>query len=113
MMAFGSLMMPTTLNSDIVLPEPDSPTMPTISRGAMRKEIPSTARTSPRSVRNETERSRTSSSAGSAFKAHPRIEYDIDEIDKRIGRDHKKGCVHHIGHDHRQIQVLERVIGQL
>src|ERR1041385_7395982 len=105
-------MSPTTLNSDIVFPEPDSPTMPTISRGAIRNEMPSTARTSPRSVLNETERSRTSSKAGSAFKAHPRIEDDVDQIDERVGRDHKGG-VHYIRHNHRQIEILKCVIGQL
>ena len=37
-----------------LLPEPDSPTMPSTSPGATSNETPSTARTSPSSVRNET-----------------------------------------------------------
>ena len=45
------------------LPEPDSPTMPTVSPGAMSNETPRTASTSPSSVGNVTLRSRTDSSS--------------------------------------------------
>src|SRR2546421_2973051 len=52
-----------------LLPEPDSPTMPSTSPSLTVNEIPSTAWTIPSSVRNETLRSRTSSS-GSAISGH-------------------------------------------
>ena len=45
-----------------VLPEPDSPTMPTTSFSAMSNDTPSTAFTTPRSVVNRTRMSRTDSS---------------------------------------------------
>jgi len=54
--------------TDIIVtlfPEPDSPTMPSVSPGASEMDTPLTALTTPSSVRNETLRSRTSSS-GSA-----------------------------------------------
>ena len=57
-----------------LLPEPDSPTMPSTSPGATSNETPSTARTSPSSVRKETRRSRTSSSGRAQRNAHPRVE---------------------------------------
>src|SRR5919107_1653026 len=102
-------MSPTMLISETVLPEPDSPTMPTISCGATRKETRSTARTNPCSVRKETERSRTSSKGVSAVTAHPWIEDDIGHVDQRVRRHHEEGGVHHIGHDDRQIETLQRV----
>ncbi len=44
-----------------LLPEPDSPTMPSTSPGSSVNETPSTALTTPSSVRNETLRFLTSS----------------------------------------------------
>ena len=44
-----------------LLPEPDSPTMPSVWPGSMEKEMPWTARTRPSSVGKETRRSVTSS----------------------------------------------------
>ena len=55
----NSRMIESTLT---VLPEPDSPTMPVSLPGATEKLTPSTARTSPRGVKNEVLRSLTSSS---------------------------------------------------
>ena len=45
-----------------LLPEPDSPTIPSTSPGETENETPSTARTMPSSVRKETCRSLTSRS---------------------------------------------------
>src|SRR5207302_1904790 len=45
----------------IVLPQPDSPTMPSVSRASMCSETPSTARTTPREVKNCVCRSSTCS----------------------------------------------------
>ncbi len=50
-----------------LLPEPDSPTMPSVSPSETVNDTPSTARTTPSSVRKLTLRLRTSSS-GSAIR---------------------------------------------
>src|SRR5215510_2458664 len=57
-----------------LLPQPDSPTTPSVVRGAISNDTPSTARTQPSSVRNSVTRSRISSSvvgsgAGTAIRA--------------------------------------------
>src|SRR4051795_818423 len=110
--AFGSRisrMMDITVT---LLPDPDSPTMPSTSPGEMSNETPSTARTSPSSVRKETRRSRTSSSGASA-NAHARIEDAVDDVDDGVGHDDEERRVHDRRHDHGQVEVLERVVGQL
>src|SRR5215469_2548646 len=114
MTALGSLISPITLISETVLPEPDSPTTPTISWVSMRKEMPATARSRPRSVRNETLRSRTSSRAFfSSGEADAGVEGGIGDIHEGIGEDDEEGGVHDGRHDHREVEVLERVIGEL
>src|SRR4051794_34714903 len=102
---------PRTLIVVTVLPEPDSPTMLTISRLPMVNETESTARTGPASVRKMTPRSATSSSGGSGM-AHPRIEPGVEEVDQGVGEHHEERGVHHRGHDHRQVEVQQRVVGQ-
>src|SRR5215831_4325647 len=57
-----------------LLPQPDSPTSPSVVRGAMSNDTPSTARIVPSGVRNSVTRSRISSSgldsaAGAAIRA--------------------------------------------
>ena len=47
------------VSEETVLPDPDSPTIPSVWPGATVYEIPSTARTIPSSVRNATRRSST------------------------------------------------------
>ena len=42
-----------------------------------------------------------------------RIEHDVEQVDQRIGHDDEERGVHHRRHDHRQIEVLQRVVGQL
>ena len=56
----GSRAAPATVT---LLPQPDSPTMPSVSPGAMSNEMPLTAWIVPRRVQNSTRRSRTDSSA--------------------------------------------------
>src|SRR5690348_16547275 len=104
-----------TLISETVLPEPDSPTTPTISRSPTRKETLSTARRRPRSVRKETERPFTSSSVllAASGKTHPRVEGGVDNVDHRIGRHDEERSVDDGCHDDRKIEVLQRVIGEL
>jgi len=58
-------------STDIIvtlLPEPDSPTIPSTSPWPSVNETPSTARTTPSSVLKETLRSRTSSRGGAGVK---------------------------------------------
>src|SRR5262249_62318822 len=71
-MTFGSVISRITDIIVTLLPDPDSPTIPTTSPSPTVKETPSTARTIPSSVRNETWRSLTSS-RGSAGISGPTL----------------------------------------
>src|ERR1044071_1223108 len=115
MTALGSLISPITLISDTVLPEPDSPTTPIISRSPIWKETLSTARTRPRSVRNETERPRTSSRvlSSASAKAHPGIDGGINQVDHSVRAYDEEGGIDYSRHDHRQVECLQGIIGQL
>ena len=44
---------------------------------------------------------------------HARIEQDIDHVDQRIGHDDEERGIHDRRHDDRQVEVLQRVIGEL
>src|SRR6476659_1455687 len=111
-MAFGSRISRMSDMAVTLLPEPDSPTMPSTLPARMVNETPSTARTIPSSVRNETCRSRTSRS-GSSGNAHPRIEEAVEDVDHGVGHHDEEGRVHGGRHDDGQVEVLEGVIGQL
>src|SRR5262245_54868362 len=54
--------MPSSASAVTLLPEPDSPTMPSVSPGLIANETPLTACTVPRDVQNSTNRSATWSS---------------------------------------------------
>src|ERR1700688_3843787 len=68
-----------------LLPEPDSPTMPNTSLAPTSKESPSTARTTPWRVANETDRSRTLRTASvewaSGDNADPGIDVGVEHVD--------------------------------
>ena len=66
-MTFWAGSRPMTDRDSTVLPEPDSPTMPMVWPRSTVNETPSTARTVPRSVRNQVARSCTSSSGPPAW----------------------------------------------
>src|SRR5262245_10796004 len=109
--AFGSRISRITAIIETVLPEPDSPTIPTTSSTFTVSETPSTARTIPASVLNETERSRTSSSGSG--NAHSRVEPRVEQVDDRV-RDHdEERRIDDGRQDHRQIEVLQRVVREL
>src|ERR1700712_2172497 len=110
--AFGSRIRRMIDITVTLLPEPDSPTMPRISPGAMLNDTPSTAPTRPSPWRNETRRSRTSSS-GSLANSHARVEEPVEDVDEGVRGHDEERRVHHRRHDHGQIEVLERVVGQL
>src|SRR5262249_29820767 len=87
-----------------LLPEPDSPTIPTISRGASVNETPSTARTMPSSVRNETRSSRTSSSGSAASgNADTRVEPGVEDVDDRVRQHDEERGIHDGREDDRQV----------
>ena len=71
---------PRSLSAVTLLPEPLSPTSPTVLPRGTSNDTPSTARSSPASVRNDTTRSRTSSSGEPRVeRAGPRVSTDISE----------------------------------
>src|SRR5215472_13457077 len=90
-----------------LLPEPDSPTMPSVSPSATVKDTPSTALTTPSSVRKLTLRLRTSSS-GSAIttppsgRPHSRIERGIRDVHQGVRHHDEERPVDHCRHDRRQ-----------
>src|SRR5262249_11503098 len=94
-----------------VLPDPDSPTIPTTSSVSTVRDRPSTARTSPFSVRNDTCRSRISSRGSGT--THPWIEPRVDEVDDCICDDDEERGVDHRREDHRQVGGLQRVEREL
>src|ERR1700733_13816936 len=105
MVAFRSLTRPITEYIDTLLPDPDSPTMPSTSPGATWNDSPLTACTVPALVRNRTLRSSTSSTGLTT--THPRVQPGVDDVDDRV-RDHdEERRVHDSSHDHRQVQVLQ------
>src|ERR1039458_6501757 len=82
-----------------LLPDPDSPTMPTTSFWPTWSERPSTALTSPWRVANETFRSSTVSTASLAGvkltdNAHPRIQVGVENVNDRARQDDKERSVH-------------------
>src|SRR5437868_3265623 len=96
---------------ETVFPEPDSPTIPTTSPSAIESDKPSTARSTPASVRNETLRSRTSSNGSGT--SHPRVEPRVEQVDERVGKHDEERRIDHRRQNHRQVEILERVERQL
>src|SRR5215470_13296015 len=86
---FGSVIRRITDIIVTLFPDPDSPTIPTTSPSPTVNETPSTARTIPSSVRNETCRSLTSrrGSAGTSRltlrRADAWIEPRVEQVDER------------------------------
>ena len=57
MVAFAALVRPITVSIETLLPDPDSPTTPSILPESTENETPSTAFTTPSSVAKRTRRS--------------------------------------------------------
>jgi len=99
-----------------LLPDPDSPTMPSTSFVPTSKESPSTARTTPWRVANETDRSRTLKTASvgvsSGDNANPWIDVGVDHVDGGAREDHEERAVHDTTHDERQVEVLQSLVGE-
>ena len=79
--AFGSRVRPITVSPVTLLPDPDSPTIPSVRPRARSSDTPSTACTIPSRVRNVTRRSRISSTgATSVPRAESRNAYRMSTI---------------------------------
>src|ERR1700737_3607817 len=79
-------------NAVIVFPEPDSPTIPTVSPRATLKLIPSTAWTIPREVKNCGPRSSTRNrGAATALSSHSGIDGVSQSISDKTERQHGDG----------------------
>src|ERR1700753_3524121 len=112
--AFGERVSPISVITVTDLPEPDSPTMATVSPRLTEKETPLTARTRPSSVANETWRSSISSSR--SFMAHhlavnpdPGIEQGVHHVGERAEQHDEEGGEHRADHDRRHVELPDRV----
>src|SRR5437762_2053754 len=95
MVACWRVTRPITVSELTDLPEPDSPTIPSVSPGWTEYDTPSTALTRPSSVGKCTRRSLTSRS-GSGTEAplrepHSRIETSVDDVDDEVRHDDEDG----------------------
>src|SRR5882757_3678631 len=70
-----------------VLPEPDSPTMPSTSPRATSNDTPSTAFTTPARVKKWTFRSSTASTADMMLSLQPRVHYVTQLVADQVDRD--------------------------
>src|ERR1700704_2329929 len=103
MCAFDCRVSPITVRLDTLLPEPDSPTIPSASPARTSYEMPSTAFTRPSSVWKCTYRSRTVSSGSGIF--HARVDERIEDVDDQVGDDDEEGTDQDGALDHRQVRV--------
>src|SRR3954463_14769926 len=110
MRAFFWRVRPITVRLDTLLPEPDSPTMPSAWPLFTSYEMPSTAFTRPSSVSKCTYRSRTVSSGSGIF--HARVDEGIEDVHDQVGDDDEERADQHRALDHRQVGVLDRVVGE-
>src|SRR5690349_2328716 len=100
-----------------LLPEPDSPTIPSTSPWPSVNETPSTARTIPSSVLKDTLRSRTSRRGGAVAvigsgRPDPGVEPRVDDVHERVGDRDEERPVDHRRHDDRQVEPDQRAVGQ-
>src|SRR5436190_1546728 len=133
MMACFDVTRPMTVRKPTLLPEPDSPTTPSVSPEASEKEMPSTALTRPSSVGKCTFRfltsrrgsaTRVSSSTPVACRrrgadrqssciSHPWIQESVYHVHDEVGYDDEDGPQHGHAHDRREVVHREREDGVL
>src|SRR4029453_9120611 len=94
-----------------LLPDPDSPTRPSVFPRSTEVETPSTACTTPSRVRKDTRRSRMSRS-GATSVANSRVEERIRDVDDEVGDDDEDRAEEHGALDRREIGVDDRVVGE-
>src|SRR4051794_5584399 len=110
MRAFFWRVSPITVRLETLLPEPDSPTMPSALPRWTSYETPSTAFTIPSSVSKWTVRSRTLS-RGSDI-ADARVDERVEDVDDQVRDDDEERPEEHRSLDHREVAVLDRVEGK-
>src|SRR3954470_16769926 len=94
-----------------LLPEPDSPTIPSTSPRSSVKLTPSTACTVPSSVANRTFRSLTSRSRSAIAlgRPDPRVKHRVDEVDQSAEDDDEERAVERHTHDRREVEASDRL----
>src|SRR5215471_2363982 len=91
--------------------------MPSTSPSSTWNETPSTALTTPSSVRKRTFRSFTSSSLAIAClpglrRADTRVKSSVEDVDDRVREHDEDRAVDDRGHDHGQVEPGKRVVGE-
>src|SRR5262249_3165183 len=102
---------PITAAELTLLPEPDSPTIASVSPGATAKSMPSTAGTGPPSVATVTCRSWTSST-GSAVE-HRRVEHTVHYVHHQVREDDQEGREQRDADDHGHVELTDRADQQV
>src|SRR3954452_25620243 len=110
MCAFFWRVRPITVRLETLLPEPDSPTIPSALPGYTSYEMPSTAFTRPSSVSKCTYRSRTLRSGSGIF--HARVDEGVEDVHDQVHDDDEERADQNGALDHRQVGVLDRVVGE-
>src|SRR5256714_11811330 len=107
MRAFFCRVSPITVRLETLLPEPDSPTMPSALPRSTSYETPSTAFTTPSSVSKWTVRSRTLR-RGSGI-ADARVDDRVQDVHDQVRDDDEERAEQDRALDHREVAVLDRV----
>ena len=110
---FESRTRPSSEYIATLLPEPDSPTMPTTSLRPTRQRQPvDGAQRALRASRRRPSGLARSAAASlgvvSSGKADPRVEPGVEHVDDGVGQHDEERAVEDAAHDHRQVEVLER-----
>src|SRR5438034_9480079 len=108
---FTSRVSPRIVIAVTLLPEPDSPTIPSTWPRSSVKSTPSTARTMPSSVANWTFRPLTSRSRSAIALGgpDPRVEPGVDEVDQSAEDDDEERAVERHPHDRREVEAPHRL----
>src|SRR4051794_11236137 len=112
MRAFFCRVSPMTVRLETLLPEPDSPTMPSAWPRVTSYETPSTAFTIPSSVSKWTVRSRTLRRGSEAILlgiADARIDHRVQDVHDQVRDDDEERAEQDRALDHREVAVLDRV----
>src|SRR5689334_9567198 len=115
---FGERVRPINVITVTDFPEPDSPTIATVSPRLTVNETPLTARSRPSSVANETSRSSISSSCSFIQSSSPRplagdpdpgIEQRVHHVGEGAEQHDEEGGEHRAHHDRRDVEVADRL----
>src|SRR5580765_8364549 len=110
---FARALRPMIVRQVTLLPEPDSPTMPSVLPFSTWKLTPSTALTTPSSVRKCVRRSLTSRRAMGLLhhlgESDSRVDDGVQEIDDEVEDDDRDRREHHNALHRRQVEVRDRL----